>query len=390
MSWQDDGAPQKVLRTFWGPRDGPFVLIAALSGRALAAAARRSGYQPLVVDLFGDLDTQAIAAASERVPGTLARGWARRPLLDALSRLANGRRPAGLVYGTGFERRTALLGAIARRHGLLGNSPNVVGRMADPVAFAELCRSCDVPHPEIRHTAAPDGHWLRKRIGGAGGTHIRMARPGRAPDRGTYLQRRTDGRPVSALFVADGRESRVTGFSEQWAAPSPRRPFRYCGAVRPAALAAEAATVMTEAIARLVPAAGLVGLNSADFLVREDGFDLLEINPRPGATLDIYADADGKLFDMHVQACCGGLPERLPPYSAAAAAAVVYVPLHCTLPEGFAWPDWTADRQRPGIPVEAEGPLCTVHAEAEDADTARRLVQQRTKAVLALAGIEKC
>src|SRR5579872_5588061 len=106
--------------------EGRFVLIAALSGRALAAAARRAGYQPLVADLFGDLDTQAIAAANIRVPGSLAAGPARRPLLDALQGLADGRSPVGLVYGSGFERRTFLLDAFARRHIVLGNSPDTV------------------------------------------------------------------------------------------------------------------------------------------------------------------------------------------------------------------------------------------------------------------------
>src|SRR5260370_18189634 len=86
---------------------GQFVLIAALSGRALAAAARRAGYQPLVADLFGDVDTQAIAAASVRVPGNLPAGPARKPLLDALDRLADGRAPVGLVYGVASHRRTS-------------------------------------------------------------------------------------------------------------------------------------------------------------------------------------------------------------------------------------------------------------------------------------------
>ncbi len=39
--------------------DAPAVLIAATSGRALAASARRAGYRPLVADFFGDHDTIA-------------------------------------------------------------------------------------------------------------------------------------------------------------------------------------------------------------------------------------------------------------------------------------------------------------------------------------------
>ncbi len=102
---------------------GRFVLIAALSARALAAAARRAGYMPLVADLFADLDTQSIAAASERVDGNLAIGFPKRPLLRALERLADGRAPVGLVYGSGFERRGSLLRALRDQHALLGNSP---------------------------------------------------------------------------------------------------------------------------------------------------------------------------------------------------------------------------------------------------------------------------
>lgn len=362
-------------------------MIAALSGRALAAAARRAGYLPLVADLFGDLDTQAIAAANVRVPGSLAAGPARQPLLDALDHLAHGRAPAGLVYGSGFERRISLLHAFARRHMLLGNPPEIVARVVNPTAFAELCQSVDVPHPAIRHAAAPDENWLEKRAGGAGGGHIRVARPGKAPRHGHYLQGRAEGRPVSALFLADGRRSLVLGFSEQWAYPGTGRPFRYGGAVRPATLTTEEASAMAGAIERLVPAIGLVGLNSADFLARGDAFDLLEINPRPGATLDLYSDAGGTLFHLHVQACGGWLPESPPTFAAAAAAAIVYVPRTCTLLEGFAWPNWTADRQPPGIAIPAEGPLCTVLAHADNATSARMLVSERSAAMLKSTGM---
>ena len=44
------------------------VLICALSGRALAQAARAAGFAPIVLDAFGDLDTRAVAEAWQRVP----------------------------------------------------------------------------------------------------------------------------------------------------------------------------------------------------------------------------------------------------------------------------------------------------------------------------------
>jgi predicted ATP-grasp superfamily ATP-dependent carboligase len=358
--------------------DEACVLIAALSGRALAAAARRAGYAPLVADLFADRDTEALAARSERVPGSLARGPRRPALLAALGRLSAGRAPIGLVYGSGFERRPALLGALAR-YRLLGNAPETVARLKDPFAFAELCRANAVPHPPVARQAGP-GEWLEKRAGGAGGGHVRPAQ-GHTVRPARYVQRKTAGRPVSALFLGDGSASRVLGFSEQWPAPAPGQPYRYGGAARPAATAPHTAA-LEAAVARLTRAAGLVGLNSADFLLRDDGFDLLEINPRPGATLDLFADV-AELFAWHLDACRGRLPARPPALTEAAAAAVVYAPRAFVLTDAFVWPDWTADRQPPG-PVAREAPLCTVLARAASTPAAREQLQQRTAQIVAL------
>jgi predicted ATP-grasp superfamily ATP-dependent carboligase len=349
------------------------VLIAAASGRALAAAARRAGYAPLVADRFGDDDTAALAAAHAVVPAR--GGW-----LTALAGLAAGRAPLGLVYGGGFDRRPGLLRAFARRHGLLGNDPATVARVKDPFAFAALCRALEVPHPEIAR-APGAGDWLEKRAGGGGGAHIRAARgPAR---RGRYLQRRVAGRPVSALLLADGAAARVLGLSEQWAAPAPGAPFRYGGAVRPAGVPEGQAAAMAAAAARVAAASGLVGLNSADFLLGEDGFVLLELNPRPGASLDVFAPLDP--FALHLAACRGRLPDALPPLAGAAAAGIVYARRRLRMPDGFAWPDWAADRQRGGTEVPAGAPLCTVCAAAGTAAGARALVAERAAGILALA-----
>jgi predicted ATP-grasp superfamily ATP-dependent carboligase len=46
------------------------------------------------------------------------------------------------------------------------------------------------------------------------------------------------------------------------------------------------------------------------------------------------------------------------------------------------WPDWCADLQAPGTHVEAESPVCTIRAAAADAEAARRLVEERRRALL--------
>ncbi len=332
----------------------------------------------MVADLFGDIDTLEAAEAYEKVPGSLGRGFDPPSLFAALDRLAAGRDVIGVVSGTGFEDRPKVLAGLAERHNLLGNDPDVVVAMKDPAAFSVLCERTGVPHPEIRFRLPDTGVWLRKRIGGMGGAHI-VGSPSRPiAGSGQYYQRRVAGDPVSVGFLAAGGLCRVVAITRQWADPASQRPFRYGGAVRPARLPATRVAELEAAVGRLVALTGLRGLNSADFLVRDDGFEVLEINPRPGATLDILDDPQGTLFRLHLDACAGVLSSDMPAWVVdAAAAAIVHARADLTVPSDFAWPVWTADRTPHGTVVARGLPLCTVLAGAEDAGGAERLALAR-------------
>ena len=150
-----------------------------------------------------------------------------------------------------------------------------------------------------------------KRIGGAGGRHIRPARRSGTVPVGCYAQRRIAGRPVSLAFLADGINAKPVGYTEQWPSPIADAPFRFGGAVYPAELPADLTAQMADWAERLTREFGLKGLNSADFLVDGAQARLLEINPRPGATLDLLDRARPGLFQAHVDACFGRL--WLPP-----------------------------------------------------------------------------
>lgn len=373
--------------------DQPAVLIAAASGRALAQSARRGGYLPLVADFFADQDTVAAAHDHVLIEGGLARGMSEDDLLAAFEALARSRQPIGAVCGTGFEDRPELLARIGERWRLLGNAPRIVARVKDPRAFATLCRDCAIPHPETVSSLPLDAAgWLAKRKGGAGGSHIASAIVQNPANDEFYFQRTIPGVPVSALFLADGRRAMTLGFSTQWASPTPRRAFRYGGAVRPAALAPFLARALADTVDRLLQAIPLVGLNSADFLVDGDEFRLLEINPRPGATLDVFEPAQGSLFALHMAACQGKLDYELdfkldcvpPRFEGACAAAIVYADRDIAAVPAIRWPDWTADRPHCGTALKAGEPLCTVKAAATTATAAKAGADERLAAVLAM------
>ncbi|MFH6783957.1 MULTISPECIES: ATP-grasp domain-containing protein [Methylobacterium] len=360
------------------------VLIAAQSGRALAAAARRAGYRPFVADLFGDADTRGLAAGYRRVPGRLGAGPGARGVEAALAALAaEAGDPIGLVLGSGFEGAPELMRRLAGRHALLGASADAVAALKDPAGFAALCRRLGIPHPEIAVAPVPDpAGWLVKRRGASGGGHIRPAGPGSLPA-GTYLQRRVPGRPHSLAALADGRDLAVLAVTEQWAAPGPDRPFRYAGAAAPAGLPPGIREAAEAALAGLVAATGLRGLVSADLLVEGEAWWLLEVNPRPGATLDVLDRGPVPLFAAHLAAASGRLPEHRPILSGAAASEILYAGAAIPAVPPLDWPAWTMDRPSPGSRIEAGAPVCTVIAEGADAGEARRAVARRAADVRA-------
>jgi len=362
------------------------VLIAALSGRAPAAAALRAGYAPLVADLFGDEDMRVAVCGSERTRGDLEAGLDEESLLETLARMAEGQHCIGVVCGSGFEDRPGLLERIAARWPLLGNDAATVRRAKDPFGLAALCGELGVPHPEVAETRPADSRgWLRKRIGGSGGTHVQPADRCRSQAEEVYYQRRVAGRAVSALFLANGEEALLVGLSAQWSNPKHDAGARYGGAVRPAGIGRPLARRLRRHLAPLSRALGLRGLNSADFLVGRGEYWLLEINPRPGATLDLFDCPAAPLFALHLDACRGALPARAPRQRGAAAVAIAYATREIAHMPRLDWPVWCADRQTAGSRLREGDPICSVAAKALSSETARGLVETRIRTVLGLA-----
>jgi hypothetical protein len=356
------------------------VFIAALSGRALAHAVRRGGQRCVVFDLFADDDTQALADRCQRLPRG-PEGFDRAALLEAVAHEAEG--ASGFVYGAGLEHDPALLAAIARRVPLLGNDAETVAAVKDPLRFAALLARLGLPHPPTRQQAPRRGAWLIKREGGSGGTHITPLTNARVTP-SHYAQRRLEGDAVSALFVADGRRARVIGHTRQWCSATADAPFRYGGAAGPLPVASDLAAAIAAACDAIAAATGLVGLNSLDLLVAGGEFHVLEVNPRPGATLDVFATLP--LWRWHCAGVAGRLADATPATGAMHGAEIFYAPARLVIPAGFAWPSWTADRSPARSVIEAEAPVCTVIAVGPGLDELRATLARRATLLLRRLG----
>lgn len=371
------------------------ILIATQAGRALAQAARRAGLRPCVADLFGDSDTLEAAEAYRPLPGRFGTTPCAAETLAALDDLAAAAgRPIGLVLGSGFEDAPELVANLACRHRLLGAAAETIVSLKNPAAFAALCARLDVPHPAVSRAAPDDpSRWLLKRVGGSGGSHIRAATRSPAPP-DHYFQARVPGRAHALNVLADGRTVQILAVTEQWCAPTPIRPFRYGGALvrsatEPPALPEGLVAAIADAAARIVAATGLVGLASADVLVDGSDWWLMEINPRPGATLDILDRRAVPLLEAHIAACLGAMPGLGAPPVGAAAAQICYADRELAPVPDHDWPDCVRDRPRPGSVVRRDAPLCTVLAEGADRVEALDLLESRTARLRAALAAQK-
>ncbi|MFM7083558.1 MAG: ATP-grasp domain-containing protein [Hyphomicrobium sp.] len=359
------------------------ILIAAFSGRALAQSARRAGYKPLVVDCFGDQDTKNLAYSLCCLPARVQVGFRKRPLLEALQNLSllTPDKPIGLILGTGFECNPRLVEALSKNFSLLGNKPNTIRRVKDPIEFFGTLKRLGIRHPQTQVHApeTPEG-WLMKRIGGSGGLHVHVCPKEFHLDKRRYFQKWERGHSLSVFAIASKKGS-AFAFSEQWTSPTKRRPYRYGGSVSGITLHPDLEARLIEACMAVISEFNLEGIISLDFIVQEDEFLLLEVNPRPGATLDIFEDTEGTLFSAHLLSLSGHDPtphlkKNWAPKKAVA-AAYLYADRGALSVPKMEWPLWTADRPCIGITLERGQPIATVLAEGLTTHEAKKLCLER-------------
>lgn len=375
-----------------GSPDRPTLVIAATSARLLAEAARASGFEVIAIDVFGDVDTRAAARTwmPLGIPGRLAPEEGR--LVAALRQCATPPRPVGWIAGSGFESAPGLLATGAGVLPLLGNLPGTVARVRDPGDFFAALHRLGIPAPEISLAPPADpAGWLFKDAHACGGWHIRPA--GRAPagrGPGAYFQREEAGTAMSALFLANGASALIVGFARQIVAPLGRRPYVYRGCVGPVTLPPPHAGQVANAVSALTRHYGLRGLNGIDFLFGADGIRVLELNPRPTASLALFNDVlAGGLLAAHVDACLHGhLPaaDALSPSTRVRGSEVVFAPRRGRVTPALA--DWLAaqadchDLPAAGTPVARHDPVCSITCEGSAPEEVRARLSARCEAIL--------
>ena len=379
-------------------------IIAAHSARGFAQAAVACGYQVITLDAFADADTQAFSVQTFKLKlndFVLDVADFKR-LFEEMALSIDLDEVEGFLYGSLFDSCPEVLAWVATRVRLLGNVPNVM-QAAKSFEFFKLLDELKIAHPEVRpnlaeqsapnpfvvslsnHATVPfdrlrangiysGENWLVKRLGGTGGTHIK---PATQAKEGDYFQRKIDGKPISMLFVAEGKTVQLIGFNEQFIAPTIDMPYRFAGAVGNIALQANIQALFQQAAQKLTHALNLHGICSLDAILEGDKLWILELNPRLSATFNLYPN----LLPVHIQGCAGDLKTFERQQDISNAQLIVYADEIVCVPKDKKWPAWVADIPPPNSVIAVGMPICTVLATADNAQAATQMVLERARSL---------
>ncbi|MBV9802542.1 MAG: ATP-grasp domain-containing protein [Solirubrobacterales bacterium] len=329
------------------------VLIVAVSARMLAELAVADGYEAIALDRFGDVDLRAVA------PGATARSG------DALVQLAASIEAGAVVYGAGFENRPDLVLRLAESRELLGTPAELLAHVRDPWAVGAAARAAGARAPETRSAGAlpraEPGRWLRKPRRGGGGRGVRRWRGGTLRP-AEVLQRYVHGLSCSAVAIGDGHRAAMLGLSEQLHRP---RGFAWMGNVTPPRLPegelAELSGQLRAVCAEVAGRFGVRGAFGVDAIWDGRHAWVLEVNPRPPATLELFGPGS---FEAHVRGARGiGLPAAGSPPATRLAAVklVLFADRALQAPDPGWWPQGLVrDVPHAGEVIERDAPVCTL------------------------------
>jgi uncharacterized protein len=369
------------------------VLLLGISTRALAQSAVRAGYDVLSLDFFGDSDQPAGVETC-----SLVRDLGEPPDLPALARAARQLLPRvdRVVVEAGLENEPALL-EFCPPEKRWGNSSFSVRAARDLEKLRQTLKGTGLQVPQVVSPGEPipsHGHFLLKDLAHSGGMGVREWDGITAPKKYEILQEFVDGTLASACFVANGSEARLLGLTRQYAGvPALAAPgFAWCGNAAPL-LDFHVEHILLQALQVLVGRLGLRGLNGLDFIIRDGVPYLLEVNPRPPASFELFERLlEINAFSLHVEACQGVLPSTIYPRKTSTlpvreawAKGILYAPAAITLGDTRSWEARdVSDVPHSGERIPAGAPICTLFARGEAADTAWENVLMRAQRWLPL------
>jgi methenyltetrahydromethanopterin cyclohydrolase len=314
----------------------------------LAQAARQAGYVALVIDLYADQDTEAVA---EQV--WLVESFALAMVQPIVEQLTTLYAFTSVVYGSGLEGHQETLFWLAENFQLKGNDAVVLQQFADKQQLFKQLDCLHIRYPEVCFAMPKDhSNYLIKPQNNVGGLGIsrcrRMAQPGE------YYQKFCHGQVGSVLFCVNGGQAQIIGLHRQWTVG--QDDFTFAGIVRENILPKHEQQRVQSWLADLVNAYQLQGLGSLDFIWDGNTCYFLEINPRPPASMLLYPELN--LFAAHI----GAQFVELTTDKNIRALQIIFARKPCKIRQ-IEWPKWSFDRPKIKTEIAKGEPICSIVAQ---------------------------
>ena len=278
----------------------PDVLIVGASARSAAQSAVRAGLRPICADAFADEDLRAVADVLpvSSFPQDLPEAALRAP-------------PCPWMYTGALENRPLIVEAISARRTLWGNPPESLALVRDPLQAQRVLHEAGLPTAAVRTQSNPppaDGTWLIKPVCGASGRGIKTWRGTASATlhEPHFFQKRIEGLPCSAVFVATRDRAHLVGLSRQRIGDRllNAASFAYCGSSGPIFFDATITRQIEQTSDVVTRWARLRGLFGIDLVFDGTAAVPIEINPRYTASVEIFEHAyNVALLDWHRRAC---------------------------------------------------------------------------------------
>lgn len=297
------------------------LVIVGASGRSAAQRASLLGMEVIAIDQFGDRDLKSVAQvhSTHSVLDQDELTWqtwcqVHLPPHPGLNRC----QPPLLLCG-GMENRADVMDWFTRSSLACGWNLKMLEELRSPDAWQRWANGAGLLWPETRclgwdpqlamdaWNPEPCGDWLAKSRTGAGGLGVRKWH-GETLQKSEYLQRLIVGEVLGVTFVNIKEQSYLAGCMKSWTEESfwGPLPFIYRGSVGPIPLSIDEQQRLLNFANRVRDETGLQGVWQADFVKNQDGWWLLEINPRWSSSMELLEVSYGiSLVARHVAAVLG-------------------------------------------------------------------------------------
>ncbi len=375
------------------PLSGKRIAVAGFNARPLACSMKTAGAEVYVSDYWGDEDLSSCCYRWVSVlnphPNQRHRTELEEPVHRSLAQnLVDNFDCSNMDYvivGSSFDDHPESLKLIEEVCPLTGNSSDLFLRARDSSKVARLAKQVDLLTPE-RHSVSSLSEALKsaeqisypcliRSHESGGGAGIRFVRDSNCmEDIGKrilssegkldrIIEQYIPGLDISCSVLGTGDDAITLSLQGQLIGlPSAGRncDFIYCGNYFPAPVDTEITEHLRSACAYICAELGLLGSNGVDLVTDYDGAVwLMEVNPRIQGTIEMLESSSNiNVSHMHISACEGNLPVRIPTYLPAV-KMIVYSRRAGTLPDLSQWKG-THDRSPRGVRVNRGDPICTI------------------------------